>query len=95
MSHNVKDTSQYLSTNIKNWYLDIWEPRHIPSSDFDKIMIIPPKYDQRPDLLSQELYGTPKLWWVFSLRNPDLLIDPIDDFKSGLEIYTPINILKQ
>ena len=95
MSQNSKDTSQYTLTPIKNWYLDIWVPRSVPKNDFDKIMIIPPEFNQRPDLLSQQEYGTPKLWWVFCLRNPNLIIDPINDFIAGLEIYIPINIMKQ
>jgi hypothetical protein len=46
-------------------------------------------YDERPDLLAYELYGSTRLWWVFTLRNPDLLKDPIRDFKSGLTIFLP------
>lgn len=95
MAQNSKDTSQYLLTPIQDWYLDIMVPRSVPSSDFDKIIIIPAAYNQRPDLLSQEEYGTPALWWVFAVRNPDLMNDPINDFVSGLEIYVPVNILKQ
>jgi hypothetical protein len=94
MAANSKDTSPYSQTPIKNWYLDLWVPRNITKSDFDKIIIIPPAFNQRPDLLSNQEYGTPKLWWVFALRNPDLIIDPINDFISGLEIYIPNNILK-
>lgn len=94
MSLQFKDTSQYLLTPISNWYLDIWVPRNVPASEFDEIMIIPPEFDQRPDLLSQQKYGTPRLWWIFAVRNPDLILDPIDDFVSGLEIYIPANILK-
>ncbi len=95
MAANSKNTSQYSLTPVKNWYLDLWVPRTVSKSDFDKIIIIPPAFDQRPDLLSQQEYGTPKLWWVFALRNPDLIIDPIQDFVSGLEIFVPDNILKQ
>lgn len=95
MAANSKDSSQYLLTPVKNWYLDLWVPREVPKSDFDKIIIIPPAFDQRPDLLSQQEYGTPRLWWVFCVRNPDLIIDPINDFVAGLEIYIPDNILKQ
>ena len=54
MAYNSKDTSQYLTTPIKNWYLDLWVPRVVPKNDFDKIIIIPPEFDQRPDLLSQQ-----------------------------------------
>lgn len=95
MPATAKDTSPYTLTPIKDFYLDIWVLRNVPSSDFDDIVIIQPAYDQRPDLLSQALYGTPRLWWVFAVRNPDLIIDPILDFVSGLQIYVPLNILKQ
>lgn len=95
MASNSKDTSQYSITPIKDFYLDLWVPRNVPNSDFDKILIIPPEFNQRPDLLSQQEYGTPRLWWVFCVRNPDLIIDPINDFVAGLEIYIPTNILKQ
>jgi hypothetical protein len=95
MAQNSKDTSQYTSTPIRDWYLDIWEPRSVSKNDYDAILIIPPEFNQRPDLLSQQEYGTPRLWWVFCLRNPDLIIDPINDFVAGLEIYVPNNILKQ
>jgi hypothetical protein len=94
MAQNSKDTSPYLSTPIKNWYLDLMVPRPVPANDFDRIIIIPPEFDQRPDLLSYQEYGTPRLWWVFAVRNPNLIIDPIGDFVSGLEIYIPVSILK-
>jgi hypothetical protein len=95
MAQNSKDTSQYLLTPTKDWYLDIWVPRVVSKNDFDKVIIIPPSFDQRPDLLSYQEYGTPSLWWVFAVRNPDLIIDPINDFVAGLQIYVPNNILKQ
>lgn len=94
MPSTSRETSQYLNTPIKDWYLDIWIPRPIPVSAFDPIAVVPPKYNQRPDLMSQELYGTPRLWWTFSVRNPDIFIDPINDFLSGTRFYTPANILK-
>lgn len=95
MARNSKDTSQYLTTQIRDWYLDIMVERKVPKSEFDKIIRIPAQYDQRPDLLSNAEYGTPRLWWVFAVRNPDLINDPIQDFVAGLEIYIPTNILKQ
>jgi hypothetical protein len=94
MPANSRETSQYLNTPVKNFYLDIWVPRTVPSSPFDQIGVIPPKFNQRPDLMSQQLYGTPGLWWVFAVRNPDIFIDPIGDFISGVTFYIPANILK-
>jgi hypothetical protein len=95
MAQTPKNTSQYSMTPVKDWYLDIWVRRTVSSSEYDRLMIIPPEFDQRPDLLSQQEYGTPGLWWVFCLRNPNLMADPINDFVAGLEIYIPDNILKQ
>jgi len=95
MAQNLKETSQYYTTPVVNWYLDIWTPVVVPSNQFDKLITIPQQFNQRPDLLSQQEYGTPRLWLVFCIRNPDLIIDPINDFVSGLQIYIPANILKQ
>jgi hypothetical protein len=94
MANNSKDTSPYFNTPVTGWYLDIMVSLDVPKSAFDKIVRIPPAYDERPDLMSQAEYGTPKLWWVFAVRNPNDLVDPIADFKAGLEIYIPANILK-
>lgn len=94
MAQNSKITSPYTTTPIKDWYLDLWVPITIRKNDYDKIIVIPPEFDQRPDLLSNQEYGTPRLWWVFALRNPDLINDPIEDFLAGMEIYIPENILK-
>lgn len=61
----------------------------IPKSRADTIYEIEPQYEHRPDLLASKLYGTVQLWWVFALRNPDLLVDPLEDFTSGKKIYLP------
>lgn len=95
MAANSKPTSQYYTTPIKNFYLDLWEPIPVPTNTSDALIVIPPSFNQRPDLLSQQQYGTPRLWWVFAVRNPDILIDPINDFLAGLQIYVPANILQQ
>lgn len=94
MAQNSKSTSQYVLTPIVNFYLDIWVPVTVNSSSSDTIITIPPSFNQRPDLLSFQEYGTPDLWWVFAVRNPDILIDPINDFVAGLQIYVPPNILQ-
>jgi hypothetical protein len=74
---------------VNDFYLDINNLPKIPKSTSDRLYEIESKYANRPDLLAHELYGTVRLWWVFALRNPDLLIDPLEDFKSGLAIYLP------
>jgi alpha-L-fucosidase len=55
----------------------------------DQLYTIERTYAYRPDLLSFDLYGTPRLWWVFAQRNPDQIEDPIYDFKPGVVIQLP------
>jgi hypothetical protein len=36
------------------------------------------------------------LWWVFSVRNPDTIKDPILDMLPGVKIYLPkISVIKK
>ena len=92
MVETYAKTSPYVNTPQRNFlieYLDFYENRPVPSDDSDELIALSPKHEQRPDLLSAELYGTPNLWWVFAVRNPNIIIDPIYDLKSGLEIFVP------
>jgi hypothetical protein len=70
-------------------FLDVNNLPSLPQNVNDERYVINAMYDERPDLLAYELYGSTRLWWVFSIRNPDLLKDPIRDFKSGLTIFLP------
>lgn len=87
---NYAKTSPWFKTkiNIGN-YLDFLEYRDIPKDSTDVVYEIEPVYTYRPDLLAFDLYGTPKVWWVFSIRNPDTLKDPVFDFVAGTKIYLP------
>jgi hypothetical protein len=83
-------TSPWFLTEIKNEnYLSFYEAREIPKDSSDILFEISPQYTFRPDLLSFDLYGTPKLWWVFTVRNPDVLKDPVFDFVAGNKIFLP------
>jgi hypothetical protein len=87
---NYSTTSPWFLTDIKNEnYLDIYEKREIPKDPNDILFEVTPQYTYRPDLLSFDLYGTPKLWWVFAVRNPDVLKDPVFDFVAGTIILLP------
>jgi len=70
-------------------YLDFWSEITISSSTSDTLISLDSKYQYRADLLSYDLYGTPQLWWVFMIRNPNIIKDPIWDFVTGINIYTP------
>ena len=70
-------------------FLDVNNLPSLPQNVNDEPYVINAMYDERPDLLAHELYGSARLGWVFTLRNPDLIKDPIRDFKSGLRIFLP------
>jgi hypothetical protein len=69
--------------------LDIQKPRVLFRDPLDEYVAIPQEFDQRPDLYSFEKYGTAKYWWIFAKRNPDAILDPINDFVAGKKIYVP------
>tara|TARA_B100000959_G_C14933787_1_gene604808 strand:+ start:1452 stop:1751 length:300 start_codon:yes stop_codon:yes gene_type:complete len=89
MATSYKPNSIYALTPMDSGKLGIWETPEIVITGNEITMIISRHYRNRPDLLSNELYGTPHLWWVFKMINPDKLNDPIWDFIEGLEILTP------
>lgn len=85
---NYSKTSMYAQTPVVNAeYLDILEPRTIPITQYDLPYVIESQFHRRPDVASNVIYGTPKLWWVFAQRNVDIIKDPIFDFNAGTEIY--------
>ena len=85
-------SSPYYNTPQRNSlvnFLDLMNHREIPEDATDELLTIDVKFNKRPDLLSYDLYGTPNLWWIFTVRNPDQLIDPIYDLVTDLDIYVP------
>ena len=82
-------TSPYFETTENDISLDIFTPRTITAEDDDQTYTIERTYAYRPDLLAYDLYGSPRLWWVFAQRNPDEIEDPIYDFKPGVTIQLP------
>ena len=90
------NTSPYFGTREFADSLDILNPRTLTAEKDDQLYTIERTYAYRPDLLAYDLYGTPRLWWVFIQRNPDEIEDPIYDFKPGVTIQLPKkeNVLK-
>jgi alpha-L-fucosidase len=83
------NTSPYFSTKQNNISLDVFSPRTITAESDDVEFEIERTYAYRPDLLAFDLYGSPRLWWVFAQRNPDTIEDPIYDFAPGTKIKLP------
>ena len=90
------NTSPYFNTLMNDEYLEILTPRTLTAEDDDRTYTIERTYAYRPDLLAYDLYGSPRLWWVFAQRNPDQIEDPIYDFRPGVTIQLPKkeNLLK-
>ena len=86
---NYSATSPYSNTQKSNGRLGLLSKRSFPHEIDDLTYEIDPTYNNRPDLLAYDLYGQSGWWWVFSVRNPDILIDPVFDFVTGVRIYLP------
>lgn len=81
---------QYTETRIREFYRDLWVPPFdVVRKSTDIEIVLDPKYNRRPDKLSKDVYGTEQYWWVFALYNKDVLVDPLNDFVSGITIVYP------
>jgi hypothetical protein len=88
-STTYSKTSPYTTTQTFAFFLDVANIPAIPYDPSDVSYKIDAVYKNRPDLLAFDLYGDSALWWVFSIRNPNVLQDPIYDFLPGAIIFIP------
>lgn len=70
-------------------YLDFWVAPIIPVKLTDVSYVVEHKYTNRPELLAFDLYKSVAYWWVFAIRNPDVIKDPIYDLVAGITIFLP------
>jgi hypothetical protein len=84
-----KKSSPWSRTAQNDLYLELLTIRPVPAEPDDFVYTIENQYKHRPDLLAYDLYGDPKLWWVFVQRNMNVLKDPIYDFTPGTVIQIP------
>lgn len=83
------NSSPWNTTTQNSLYLELMQMRPVPAEPDDALHIIQSQHRHRPDLLAYDIYGNPKLWWVFVQRNMSVLKDPIYDFETGVAIYIP------
>lgn len=89
---NYQRTSPYSSTpQVTQYvnYLGFWNGVYITPQSTDLLVQLDAQYQYKPDLLSYIQYGTPQLWWIFMLRNPNVIKDPIWDFLANITIFVP------
>jgi hypothetical protein len=89
MTATYNKTSPYYGNPMWGNFLDTWDGKTIPADVTDAVYQIDSPYNQRPDILAYDMYKDSGLWWVFAVRNPDVLIDPLMDFTTGTIIYVP------
>ena len=82
-------SSPYYKTPVFDRQMGYFNKRNIPADINDITYEIEPQYAYRPDLLAYDLYGSSKLWWVFTQRNMNILKDPVYDLVAGIEIFLP------
>lgn len=82
-------TSPYAASKQTSWYVSLYKHRPIPPHRDDEEFEITAKYEFRPDKLSDDLYGTPEYYWVFAVRNRNLVNDPVWDLTVGKKIIVP------
>jgi Base plate wedge protein 53 len=86
---NYPTSSPYAVTPQFPWRLGRYVHRAIPPSPGDEPKTLSTKYHNRPDNLAFDLYGNQSYWWVFMLRNMNLIRDPIFDMVGGMTIIVP------
>jgi hypothetical protein len=89
MSASYNKTSPYSRTSNYSFFLDVADIPALPFDTSDVVYQLDNIYSNRPDLLAHDLYGDSGLWWVFSVRNPNTIKDPVFDFIAGAVIYIP------
>lgn len=82
-------SSPYFSTKKYGTFLDVLTKRNVYFRKDDVVYTIERSYENRPDLLAYDLYGDAGLWWVFAVRNPNVIEDPVGDFVAGVTIRIP------
>lgn len=81
--------SPFKNAEQGTWYLGYNIPKHMKPSSDDDIYTIEGKYNEQPWRLAKALYGDERLYYIFAILNPDLLVDPVYDFKTGITIRIP------
>jgi hypothetical protein len=89
MATTYSTTSPYYGTRTWGKFLDVWPGKTLSADTTDALYQIDNIYNLRPDLLAYDLYQDSSLWWVFAIRNPDVLADPLFGFVTGKIIYIP------
>ena len=84
-----KHTSHLSKTPVINGYTQLYNPALTLDYSRTTLFTLTQKYNRRPDILAYELYDEAAYWWVFAVYNKNTIVNPINDFKTGLQIMIP------
>lgn len=83
-----ESVSPYGVTPIINRFMVYYVHRSVPPNELDVIITLQDeRYHHRPDILANDLYGDPDLFWVIAVRNG--LQDPVFDVEVGKPYTIP------
>ena len=91
----VASSSRYANSTILRYgdasrlTFDLYRKVAIEDSPDDTVAVIPPGMEYRPDLISNQAYGSPDFWW--RILEANAMMD-IFEFKSGKTIRIPNNV---
>lgn len=91
----VPPTSRYAESRVyfygdlRKITFETYKRQIIAEDPADRVTVITPGAEYRPDLVSRDVYGTPDFWWRILQANN---INDIFDFKAGLTIRIPISV---
>lgn len=88
MASNYSSSSPWANTE-QTWYLSYYKNNKFLPSSTDNWFKIPLSMKEQPWKLSYKLYNNEKLYYIFALLNPDILVDPIYDFQENIIIRVP------
>jgi hypothetical protein len=87
LSRYIKSNVIYYNTNTEQYItFATYNKQSTPTSSSDVFTVLTKKYEYRPDLLANDVYQEPRLWWKILEANN--IID-IFDFKAGLNVRVP------
>jgi len=84
IKHRGKTTRTIVTNPEANYFIE-----NLDTLDFE-FGVVPMAFANRPDLISNVFYATPKHWWLLSIMNNEP--DPFEGFSSGERIRIPTNV---
>lgn len=84
--HRFRGKAIYVTEEGRQFY-ESWIPPQISEASDDRYLEVTPGTVGRLDLISFDIYGTPKFWWLIAVTNN--IFDPFEDMYPGMILRCP------